>query len=83
MKMNMMQNEWMGKDVKVIKAANASLVGISGIVVDETKEFIMVETANGVKKVSKANAVFIINGQTVEGSMVHVAPQERLKIKVN
>ncbi len=83
MKMNMIQNEWMGKDVKVIKAANASLVGISGIVVDETKEFIMIETKNGVKKVNKANVVFTINGQTIEGEMVHVAPQERLKIKVN
>lgn len=80
--MNMMQNEWMGAEVKVVAAANASLVGLSGIVVDESKELITVESAGSVKKVQKNNATFIINNQTVEGGVVRVAPEARLNIKV-
>jgi len=69
--------EWIGKHIRVNKMA------IEGIVVDETKNTIVVQTTKGVKTVQKHGNVFEIEGQKVQGDDVLAAPEDRVKIKVN
>ncbi|PIN75883.1 hypothetical protein COV18_01745 [Candidatus Woesearchaeota archaeon CG10_big_fil_rev_8_21_14_0_10_37_12] len=75
-------DEWIGKQALVKKAANKQLEEIQGIVVDETKNTIHIETEKGIKKVPKKGTTFIIGGKTVQGNKVLVQPEERIKLKV-
>jgi ribonuclease P protein subunit POP4 len=74
--------EWIGKHIRVINAANPSQKGIEGVVVDETRNTIVVQTTTGVKRVQKHGSVFEVNGHEVEGDEVLAAPEERIKLKV-
>lgn len=74
--------EWIGKHIRVINATNPSQKGLEGIVVDETRNTVVVETSQGVKRVQKHGSVFEIDGNEVEGDEVLAAPEERVKIKV-
>ncbi len=73
--------EWIGKHAKITAAKNQNLVGVEGIVVDETKNVLAIETTQGVKRIQKRGTVFVINGQEVLGDEVLAAPEERIKIK--
>ena len=80
---NVIHAEWIGKHAKITKAANKSLTGLEGTVVDETRNTVIIETEKGVKRVQKHGTVFEIDGQEVEGDEVLAAPEERIKIKVD
>lgn len=78
--------EWIGKRVRVVDAANSALVGLEGVVVDETKHLFTLETEMGEKRVPKHLTTFDVDwdGETVrvQGSDVLAAPEERIKRKV-
>lgn len=80
--MTMINKEWIGSEVSVAKAANALLVGISGIAVDETESFVRLETARGVRSIPKRAATFLVAGEMIEGSRVALSPVERTRMKV-
>ncbi len=65
--------EWIGKHIRSAT--------IQGIVVDETKNTIVVQTTKGVKRIQKRGNVFEIDGQKVQGDKVLAAPEDRIKIK--
>ncbi len=79
---NVLQAEWIGDRIEVVEAANKTFLGVSGVLLDETKNMLTVETGKGVKRVPKQGIVFTINNQLVDGSRVVMAPEERIKIKV-
>jgi|APSaa5957512622_1039677.scaffolds.fasta_scaffold426200_1 RNase P/RNase MRP subunit p29 len=70
-----------GKKVKIISATNASLYGLEGKIVNETKHTIGVLTSSGVKKIIKNGCVFEIEGQKIVGRDINVAAHERIKLK--
>ena len=77
------RGEWIGKDVEVISAANPSLNGLKGTVVDETKNLFVLETSKGEKKVPKHLSTFKIkfNNEIIEisGDEILASPEERVK----
>jgi len=77
---NVIHAEWIGKYAKVISSTNQSL-GIEGMIVDETRNTVVIETQKGVKKVQKHGTVFEIEGEEVSGDDVLAAPEERIKLK--
>ncbi len=77
---NVIHAEWTGKHARVTKAANKSLEGLEGAVVDETRNTVIIETEKGVKRVPKHGTVFEINGHEVIGDEVLVTPEERVKL---
>lgn len=83
MSTNVIHAEWVGKHAKIIEAKNPSLKGMEGIVVDETRNTVIIETEKGIKKMPKQGTVFEIDGQEVQGEEVLAAPEERIKLKVN
>lgn len=76
------RGEWIGSRFEVVDSPNADLLGLKGVVVDETKNLVAVETPKGIKRVAKRNNVFAIDGRIVDGSKVGVAPEERIRLKV-
>ena len=78
--------EWIGKEAKVLSASNPSLVGIEGLVVDETKHLFVLRTDEGEKRVPKRLTRFLVdwNGRSleVEGDELLASPEERVKRKV-
>lgn len=73
--------------MEVIESTNKFHIGIKGLVVDETKNLLIIETRIGIKKVQKKGAKFIFtipDGKKVKvnGTKIFVRPEERIKLKV-
>jgi ribonuclease P protein subunit POP4 len=77
--------EWIGKRVHILAATNPTLVGLAGIVIDETKNLVVLETEKGIKRVPKKGTTFSIvlneGSQVVSGDDILAAPEERIKLK--
>ena len=79
---NLLQHELIGLEAMIMKSNNEQITGISGKIVDETKSMLFLNTANGIKKIPKENAVwkfsFDKNESIVNGNLLTKRPQERL-----
>jgi len=77
------RGEWIGKEAEVVSASNPSIIGLKGVVVDETKNLLVLETASGEKKVPKHLSRFRIKhgDEIVEisGDDIIASPEERIK----
>ncbi|QOJ78208.1 ribonuclease P protein component 1 [Infirmifilum lucidum] len=82
---NILRHELIGLQAEVVEARNPYLVGIRGIVLDETKNTLVIgEPGGGRKTVLKFQAVFrfILPDGTkvlVDGKYLVGRPEERLK----
>ena len=78
---NLTRHELIGLTVRVVEATNPALRGITGTVVDETRQMIAVHNGTRVRRVAKAACVFrftLPDGSEVEvPGRVLVAPPER------
>lgn len=74
-----MKTELIGKKIKVIESNNSSLVGIEGVVVDETKNIISIEVDGKTKQIVKDLCVFDVEGKTIQGKDITKRPEERIK----
>ena len=84
---NLIRHELIGLEVQVAKSENASQAGIRGLVVDETKNLISIETEKGLKKIQKKGSEFIFtipDGRKVKvrGVLIAKRHEDRVKIKV-
>ena len=84
---DILQQELIGTDVKVERSANSSLLGISGRVIDETKNTLVIRQENKDKSIAKGVAIFrftILDGTVVEinGRVIVGRPEDRVKRKV-
>jgi ribonuclease P protein subunit POP4 len=80
---NVLRHELIGLDVLVTGASNPAQVGISGLIVDETRNMLSIQTAMGLKRIAKKMAVFRLSlpdGTIVEvqGSALVNAPERRI-----
>ena len=68
-----------------MKSTNHSMLGISGKVVDETKNLLCIQTKKDIKKVPKEKNIFEIgvNGTSiiVDGTLLVGRPEVRVKSK--
>lgn len=70
--------------VEVMSSADPTLVGLHGIVIDETKNTLIIRTSFGDKMIPKDVAVFRFsppNGEsvTLEGRYLVLRPEDRLR----
>ena len=80
------QNELIGLDAKVAKSTNRDSIGISGTVIDETRNTLVIRHNNIDKTVPKETTIFqftLPNGSTVEveGNAIMGRPEDRVKKK--
>jgi ribonuclease P protein subunit POP4 len=81
------QSELIGLKAKVVKSSNPSYVGISGVVVDETRNTLVIRQDNRDRAVVKDQAVFqftLSDGTVmeVEGGVILGRPEDRVKKQV-
>lgn len=78
--------ELIGTTIKVVGSSNKSLLGISGKVVDETKNTIILEQDNKEKKLIKNQITIQLTYKNqkfqIDGRLIAVRPEDRLKIKL-
>lgn len=80
---NLPRHELIGLQVKVLEASNENYIGISGEVLDETRDTMNIDG----KTVEKKSCVFVFDlpsGEEVKikGKIIAKRPEERLKMKL-
>lgn len=83
---NLVHHELTGLEAVVVECSNSSSAGISGRVVDETRNTITIDTPKGEKSLAKEQCVFsfaLPSGEhvRVEGSLLVGRPEDRIKKK--
>ncbi len=78
---NIVLNELIGLKARVLKSLDKKQRGLSGIVIDETKNTLVMETLNGSKRVVKKSSSFRFYFQgahfDVDGNEIAFRPVER------
>ena len=74
-----MKDELIGLPVWIEQCTDPSLRGVEGIIVDETKNTLLINTPDGVKRVAKDIATFVIDGVTVKGTDIAFRPEDRIR----
>ena len=80
--MNVRKHELIGLQVAILQSPDPSLVGVRGLVVDETRNTIVVEAAGREKRVPKQGARFrfdVEGGVEVDGDEIMFRPEDRTK----
>ena len=84
---NLARHELNGLSVKVVGSTERGLVGISGMIVDETRNTLLVDTERGTKRIPKSNTSLTFtlpDGQRVRvsGSILISQPENRINKKM-
>jgi len=80
----MVQGELIGLNAKIVRSSNPSYIGISGRVIDETRNTLVIRDKNEDKVIVKEVAVFYFtlpNGSIIEieGNAILGRPEDRVK----
>lgn len=81
---NIVQREFIGLEIAVVNSSNPALVGISGRVVNETRNTFTIKQDNKMKVIAKDTSIFdfILTDGTIveiEGKVIMGRPESRLK----
>ena len=81
---NVTRHELIGLDVLVSGALNPYHRGVSGHIIDETRNLVMIQAQNGIKRIPKFGTIFqfCLPDQTlveIHGSALILAPEKRLR----
>jgi ribonuclease P protein subunit POP4 len=77
----MINQEFIGQNIEIIKSSNKSLTKMKGTIVDETKNTFRVMSNNKIKSVLKQSSVFKINNTIIDGNEILKRPEDRIKLK--
>jgi ribonuclease P protein subunit POP4 len=82
---NVLGHELIGLDILVSGAANPHHRGISGTIIDETKNLLVIETPRGAKRIQKMHSTFRVRlpGRElveIDGSVMVLAPERRINL---
>ena len=76
--------EPIGMHVCITESVNSELVGISGVIIDETKHMLKLDTKFGEKMIPKKICKFKISNHgdttTISGAKLHSRSHERLEV---
>ena len=69
---------WLSRNLEVTNSTDPNLVGISGMVMDETRRTILVNTGSKEVTLAKDTIRFTIDDEEIDGSLVGQRPEERI-----
>ena len=75
----MMKEEFIGLKAQVDRCTDPSLQGIEGMIIDETKNMLVIESGKSKKKIAKDIAAFSINGTVIDGKKMKYRPEDRIR----
>lgn len=84
---NILRHELTGLDVRVKYAKNQYLEGISGLVVEETRNMVYLKTTDRIRKIAKNGVIFRITlpsgtSVDVDGKVLVMAPEKRINMRI-
>lgn len=84
---NIVRHELIGLPVSVVDASNPTHRGVTGTIIDETRNMVFVETATGLKKIPKRRSIFRLqlpDGTVVDldGSVLATQPEKRITMRI-
>lgn len=84
---NVLRHELIGLDVLVTCASNPGHVGVSGRIIDETRNTLVILTERGEKRIPKRFSVFRLrlpDGTTIDldGSSLEMQPDRRITMRI-
>ncbi|MBI4175843.1 MAG: ribonuclease P protein component 1 [Candidatus Aenigmarchaeota archaeon] len=83
---NLVRHELTGLEVVVAGSTNKAAIGLSGIVIGETRNTLTVETAKGEKRLIKDQCTFSFKSGgrwvKVDGRILVARPEDRIKKKL-
>jgi ribonuclease P protein subunit POP4 len=82
---NVLRHELIGLDVLVSGATNPKQKGLSGRIIDETRNLLVIETPRGIKRIAKMHSTFRVSLPSMElveidGSVLVLAPEKRISL---
>ena len=69
---------WLSRNLEVIDSTDPTLIGISGVVMDETKRTLIIQTNDNEITMAKNTIRFTIEDEEIIGSKVGQRPEERI-----
>ena len=82
---NIHNHELIGIHAEIIESSNPSHVGISGTIVDESRQTVVIQQESSLKRIQKRNTCFMLklkNGDVkVQGDVIYGRPEDRVKNK--
>lgn len=73
------KSEFIGKKIIINQSNQKDLIGIIGVVIDETKNTLTIKTDGKKKQLIKNEITFTIDGKKINGKTVSLRPEERIK----
>jgi len=82
---NVLRHELIGLDVLVSGATNPGQRGLSGRIIDETRNLLVIETPQGIKRIAKMHSIFRVSLPSrelveIDGSVLVLAPEKRINL---
>ncbi|MCK4247101.1 MAG: ribonuclease P protein subunit [Methanomicrobia archaeon] len=71
-----MKRELIGKKIKVVKSVNEAYIGITGTVIDETRNMLTLDDG---RKLIKENITIEMDGTVLDGKYIVGRPENRIK----
>lgn len=82
---NITSHELIGLKTEVVESTNPQILGLNGVVIDETKHMFVIQTKNGKKmlpkKENKLNFSFNTEKFTLSGALLAKRSHERLEVR--
>lgn len=72
----MINNTLIGMKIEIVAAQNKNLLGLSGKVIDETKNILVLETQKGIKKLIKSQITLKMGSNIIKGDHIIRRPEE-------
>ncbi len=83
---NLVSHELIGLKTEITQSSNKQIIGLNGTIMDETKSMFVLNTKNGIKRISKMNNTwkFLINNveKVINGSSIAKRPFDRLGLRI-
>ena len=82
---NVIRHELIGLDVLVVHSSNPSHIGVKGMIVDETRNMLVIHSGSATRRIQKNKSVFRLTLPEgtlvdVQGSVLVMAPEKRLSL---
>lgn len=78
-----MNEEIVGKHLRVVQSSNRDCLNLEGLVVDETMHLILIQTPKGLKRLIKRAHTFAVANETkrflIDGRLLEKRSEERVR----
>ena len=77
--MDMKHHSWLGRTINVIESSDVSIIGMKGLVLDETRETIVISHDEQTKTLGKQAIRFTVDdSKVINGSLVRQRAEDRI-----